>query len=158
MRVLGNAPPEIAGRPGVEFVGFVDKRVERERFVQVVASCDLGCLFSSREALGISTLEFLRVGVPVAGFAIEGLVDTLPIDASLRFDLRCDALAIATNIREVYSDEHQVQRLNAAALKWSRKVTWDRCIQELAAIWDGNQVDSPVRPWLENEDGSNERK
>ena len=148
VRVLGNAPPEIVGRPGVEFVGFLDKRAEPERFMDVVASCDLGCLFSCREALGISTLEFLRVGVPVAGFVVEGPADTLPLDAGLRFDLGCDSLAIAQMILRVYSDDHAVQHLNSAAIRWSQLVTWGRCIQELAAIWQNNPVDDPVCPWM----------
>ena len=33
----------------------------------------------------MSVLEFLRAGVPVAGYAVEGPAETLPPDAGLRF-------------------------------------------------------------------------
>src|SRR5690606_21783522 len=83
--VAGEAPPELRRAPGIEFAGFLDKGQDSEAFLRLLTRCDLGCLFSEREALGISTLEFLRAGVPVAGFAHEGMADTLPPDAGFRF-------------------------------------------------------------------------
>ncbi len=85
VHAAGNAPLEMARASGVRFVGFIDKHRDPARFLKFITGCDVGCLFSDREALGISTLEFLRAGVPVAGFAHEGPADTLPPDAGFRF-------------------------------------------------------------------------
>ena len=59
-----------------------------------------GCLFSKHEAYGVSILEFLRLGVPVAGFLHEGIADTIPPDAGFGFPKGASANAVAEPIVE----------------------------------------------------------
>jgi glycosyltransferase involved in cell wall biosynthesis len=137
VRAAGFAPRKLASRPGVEFMGYLDKRDGTARFADFLAGCDVGCLFSIREALGFSTLEFLRVGVAVAGFAVEGPADTLPIDAGFRFPPTASVVEVAGRF-ESYLRERSEQAVFAqAAGRHAERVTWDRCVRELQAIWAG---------------------
>lgn len=143
----GAAPEALAKRPGVRFVGRIDKTQDPLTFVRFLTGCDMGCLFSDNEALGISTLEFLRAGVPVAGFAHQGLDDTLPPDASFRVQLGADPEAIAEQFEDYLRDELRQATYRAAARAWSPLVSWERCISEMRELWETDTVRQPVRLW-----------
>ena len=115
-------------RANMDYTGFIDKRHNQKEFVEAISSCDLGCLFSSTEALGISTLEFLRVGVPVAGFYHQGLKDTLMEGASLRFAPTSSAIEIADGIEGLIRNNDYQEMLKQMACRYSEQVTWDQCI------------------------------
>lgn len=149
VRCAGHAPAGLERRRGMEFVGFIDKAREPGRFVKFLAGCDVGCLFSSHEPLGISTLEFLRAGVPVAGFAVEGLCDTLPPDAGFRFAPGTKAADAAEALRTAYADPLRVTGLRAAARAWSPLVTWERCLREWQELLATGRIEYPVQPWRE---------
>jgi len=148
-RVLaaGAAPPELKRNEGVEFVGFIDKSLKADRFLQFLTACDVGCLFSDREALGISTLEFLRAGTPVAGFAHEGPADTLPPDAGFRFPLGASAIEIADCFESYLRNEADQERFRENARRWSSLVTWTRCVREFQELWETGGIAKPVQPW-----------
>ena len=55
-------PRELTAVPGITWAGFIDKRREPERFIDLVTGCDVGCLLSRAEAGGISLREFARLG------------------------------------------------------------------------------------------------
>ena len=133
----GSAPPDLGRRPGVEFAGFIDKRSGPTEFARFLARCDVGCLFSEHEALGISTLEFLRAGVPVAGYAIEGPADTIPADAGFRFAAGEPADVVSATFDRYLRDQARQRSFREAAAGHARYVTWRRCVQELARIWAG---------------------
>jgi glycosyltransferase involved in cell wall biosynthesis len=135
VRAAGYAPSALAGRAGVEFVGFIDKRDGTARFADFLAGCDVGCLFSAREALGISTLEFLRVGVPVAGYALEGPADTLPADAGFRFPASATVGETADRFDAYLRDEAAQAGFRRAAAGYSGRVTWERCVREFDTLW-----------------------
>ncbi len=147
IRAAGAAPAEVARRSGVEWQGFIDKRSGPARFADFLAGCDVGCLFSEREALGISTLEFLRAGVPVAGFAVEGLADTLPPEAGMRFLPGTSLEQITERFSSAMEHPQMLTGFAARARALSEAVTWLRCIKELQQIWMGSAPDSQVRLW-----------
>jgi glycosyltransferase involved in cell wall biosynthesis len=147
VRAAGGAPAELLREPGLEFAGYLDKQKDPNGFLALLARCDLGCLFSEREALGISTLEFLRAGVPVAGYAHEGMADTLPPDAGFRFTLNASASDIADQFEEYLHNEMQQERFRDAAQRWSEYVTWERCVREFQELWATGKVANPVQPW-----------
>jgi len=148
VRSAGHCPPELARTRGLEYAGFIDKGREPARFGEFLASCDLGCLFSEREPLGISTLEFLHAGVPVTGFMVEGIADTVPPDAGFRFEPGTSAEIVAATLRDAFRDEDRVGRIRAAARAWSPLVTWDRCVAEWRELLTAGRVHRPVQPWL----------
>src|SRR5581483_7235418 len=98
-----------------------------------------------REALGISTLEFLRAGVPVAGYALEGPADTLPPDAGFRFAPGTPPAAVADRLDAYLRDEAEQTAFAAAARRHSGRVTWERCVREFQGLWDTGRLDDPVR-------------
>jgi glycosyltransferase involved in cell wall biosynthesis len=148
VRAAGNAPPELRSREGMEFHGSIDKSTHQQGFVKFLASCDVGCLFSDREAFGISTLEFLRTGVPVAGYAIEGPAETLPQDAGFRFRAGTPTDEIAEILAAYLDDETAHASMRDAAARYSPLLTWDRCVGEFERIWAGDCF-SPFRVALE---------
>ena len=147
VHAAGGIPAGLEPRSGVHFAGFINKKTDPERFVEFIARCDLGCLFSDCEALGISTLEFLRAGVPVAGFAHEGPADTIPPDAGFRFESGSTAEEIADVLDAYLRDEAQQNLMRRNAQKWSALVTWERCVREFEELWETGAVKNPVRLW-----------
>jgi glycosyltransferase involved in cell wall biosynthesis len=147
VRAAGICPRELLGLPGLEYVGFIDKARDPVRFLDFLAGCDLGCLFSDREPLGISTLEFLRAGVLVAGFEIEGLADTLPPDAGFRIAPGTRAADVAESIRAVLASPAKWAQCRRNARAWSRLVTWERCTAEWLELLQTGRVSAPVQPW-----------
>ena len=65
LHCIGRIPDDARRNPRVRFHGFLDKRSSLEQLVNIMASCDMGCLLSDVDASSIAVLEFLRVGVPV---------------------------------------------------------------------------------------------
>ena len=143
VRSAGDSPPDLAARPGVLFAGFLDKRTQTGAFLDLLGGCDVGCLFSGREALGISTLEFLRAGVPVAGYAIEGPAETLPPDAGFRFAPTDTPATIADRLDAYLRDEAEQARFAVAAAGYAGHVTWDRTVAEFADLWTGRPSGRP---------------
>lgn len=148
VRAAGHAPHDLQRREHLDFVGFLDKGQSPAAFVNFLSGCDVGCLFSSHEALGISTLEFLRAGVPVAGFAHEGIADSLPVDAGFRFSPSISIPEAADIFEEYIKNEAQQRRFYENAKRWSGLVTWERCIKEFEELWKTSHIKNPVRPWL----------
>ncbi|HTQ31388.1 MAG TPA: hypothetical protein VMI53_09270, partial [Opitutaceae bacterium] len=86
IRCAGGVPDGLAPDAGIEHWGFIDKHANASRFFDFLSGCDLGCLFSEAEASSIAVLEFLRAGIPVAGFVVDGMVDLFPPDGGFRFE------------------------------------------------------------------------
>jgi glycosyltransferase involved in cell wall biosynthesis len=147
VRVVGAESRDIPRSKFVEAAGFIDKRTDPGRFCDLVGSCDLGCLFSTHEAYGISILEFLRLGVPVAGFLHEGVADTIPPDAGFGFQTGASADAVAERLIEYARDEGARAAFRARAREWSPVVTWDRCTGEIEALLGGGAPSAPLQPW-----------
>ena len=147
VRCAGYCPTELRGERGLDYVGFIDKAREPERFLEFLAGCDVGCLFSEREPLGISTLEFLRAGVPVTGFMVEGVADTVPPDAGFCFASAETPAEVALTLCAAFRDERVVDRLRANARAWSPLVTWERCVEEWRELLSTGVVRHPVQPW-----------
>mgnify|MGYP000850900791 FL=1 len=145
VRAVGNCPEELKQVDGLEYVGFIDKQQNEGLLHRFLADCDLGCLFSKREPLGISTLEFLRVGVPVTGFAVEGLLDTLPPQGGLRFAPGASPEVVAETIAAVFSDDDTRHALRQAARQLSPFVTWDRCVREWRELLETGGISSPFK-------------
>jgi glycosyltransferase involved in cell wall biosynthesis len=147
VRCAGYCPAELSREPGLEYVGFIDKAREPARFLEFLVGCDVGCLFSGHEPLGISTLEFLRAGVPVTGFMVEGVADTVPPDAGFRFAPTATPVEVALTLSAAFRARAEVARLRAAARAWSPLVTWERCVCEWRELLTTGAVRDPVRPW-----------
>ena len=102
----------------------------------------MGCLFSSREALGLSVLEFLRAGVPVAGYAAEGPAETLPPGAGVRLPRgRAPRCGIADGLEALLTDPARLPAARRRAAELSPLLTWDRCLDEFQRLWAGERFE-----------------
>jgi len=128
IRFIGSRPPNLTSNSAIEITGFIDKQLEMERFVHLISSCDIGCLFSSSEAFGLSTIEFLRTGVPVAGFYHQGLRDTLLEGASFRFKPGDHPEEVADAFEQFIRNDDLRHEMKGRAWSYSNEVTWAACV------------------------------
>jgi glycosyltransferase involved in cell wall biosynthesis len=142
IRAIGFPPEQLPGMPGVECLGFIDKRTQFGPFLH---QCDLGCLFSAAEAAGLAVLEFLGVGIPVAGFAVNGLADLLPSEAGFRFSPGTKAESVADAFIAYLKDEDSQARLRGEARRLAPLVSWERCVTEFKELWARGSLAAPVR-------------
>lgn len=140
IKVIGNCPQELKDLSNIEYCGFINKQTDTERFISELASCDIGCLFSTDEALGISVLEFLRIGIPVAGFFHQGMADTLLEGASFRFPFSASAEMIALSFEEYLLNNQLKHEMRMKAQQYSNYVSWDRCIEEWKLLLEQNHT------------------
>lgn len=144
---IGLIPDDARHNPHVRYHGFLDKRFALQNIIDIMASCDLGCLLSDAEASSIAILEFLRVGVPVMATTVDGMEDLIPPDAGLRIDRNDPPEMIAERLAVYLRSPDKLMGLRARAQQWSEGVTWDRCVREWAELLQTGRVKNPVRPW-----------
>ena len=132
--VIGPKASTLPSHPALRAMGFIDKARELPRFVELVRSFHFGCLLSHAEASGISTLEALRLGVPVIARDVGGLRENVPEDAGLVLpaaqagDRLVDELAAMLSAPERYASMREAAR-NAAGY-----YSWDRTAREFLAL------------------------
>jgi glycosyltransferase involved in cell wall biosynthesis len=143
-RAIGFPPEDCPYADEVTCLGFIDKRTEFGPFLH---RCDMGCLFSSAEAMGSSILEFLGAGVPVSGFTVNGLNFVLPSEAGFRFAPGASPEEIASAFDEYMRDPSKQEAFRANAVDFSSMLTWKRCIDEFEELWRTGTVARPFRLW-----------
>jgi glycosyltransferase involved in cell wall biosynthesis len=142
IRAIGFPASQLPAGRQIEALGFIDKRTQ---FAPFLHSCDVGCLFSSAEAAGTAVLEFLGVGVPVAGFTVNGLADLLPPAAGFRFAAETSAADVAGAFREFLGDEGRQFHLRSEARRLAPSLLWERCVGEFRELWASGVISNPFR-------------
>jgi glycosyltransferase involved in cell wall biosynthesis len=142
IRAIGFMSGDCPFQDEVECLGFIDKRTQ---FLPFLHSCDIGCLFSSAEAAGIAVLEFLAVGVPVAGFTVNGLNDLLPEKAGFRFPPATSPEEVALSFDGYLRDQDRQATLRSNAREFAGLLTWRRCVDEFTTLWETGRLDNPFR-------------
>lgn len=142
VRAIGFPGNELPAGSEIESLGFIDKRTQFGPFLH---SCDVGCLFSNAEAAGIAVLEFLGVGVPVAGFTVNGLADLLPSEAGFRFAAGTPSGDVADAFHDYLQDETRQERFRSAAQRLAPSLRWERCIREFRELWETGNLSNPFR-------------
>ena len=135
--VIGNLPPEYQGHPHIRPAGFIDKFGEAGRFIETLASCDLGCAPSHEEPMGIAPLEYLRLGIPVLCTAAGGLIDVCDAAGPASILLGKDATAeeIASVLENLAREPDARQSMRDHAWKRKEHFRWERTVLELERIW-----------------------
>jgi len=131
--IIGPDPSTIPFHPAVRAIGFVDKARELPRFVALARSFHFGCLLSRAEASGLSTLESLRLGVPVIATAIGGLAE-LPEDACLLMPIERTSESIAKELDAVIRAPERYATMREAAERAGRYYSWDRAAREFIGL------------------------
>jgi glycosyltransferase involved in cell wall biosynthesis len=134
LRVIGADPPELRGKPGVELVGYVNKRLDMRRFIELVATCQLGCLLSSSEGLGISLLEFLRLGVPIVASRIEGTREIVRDEFGILVEPSASVEEAASLLKRLARDEVEYGRLCDGARLARDWASWRRAGADLCTV------------------------
>jgi glycosyltransferase involved in cell wall biosynthesis len=137
--VVGPDPSRMPAHPALRALGYVHKGRDIERFVEIVRSFHFGCLLSRIEASGFSTLEYLRLGIPIITTAVGGIVD--PKDAGLRFPLAADGEEIAAALADVLAHPDRYATMRRAAARDGVEFSWDRTAKEMLSLLDGSSPD-----------------
>jgi len=87
---------------------------DRADAVEVIAACDVLCLSSRTEGLGLVVLEAMSVGVPVVATAAGGVVELLDDGVEGRLVPVGDASALADGLLELLGDAELRARMGAA--------------------------------------------
>ena len=94
----------------------------------------------SVEASGFSTLEYLRLGIPIVTTAVGGIVD--PKDAGLRFPVDADGEQIAEALAGVLREPDRYAAMRKTAARDGVAYSWDRTANEMLSLLDGTSRDT----------------
>jgi glycosyltransferase involved in cell wall biosynthesis len=149
--VIGPDASELPEHPALRPMGFIHKARDLPRFVEVVRSFHFGCLLSHAEALGISTLECLRLGVPVIATAVGGIVDTVPRGAGLLIPAEGTSERLADELVAVLETPERYARMREAAREVAAFQSWDRAAREFLTLLETSGFGSadPVQAAVE---------
>lgn len=123
-------PAPLQQVPGVNWLGFLDKRKEAKRFFDLVASADVGCLLSRAEAGGMVLREYHALGLIVMGTAAGGSPEHMFADAGRAFAPEDNSETMAKWIVQLIDDHDYYASLRQAAWKHRSQATWDETVQQ----------------------------
>lgn len=134
LHVIGKCPPEIAERDGIIHFGLIDKRVEMDRFIEIIRNVDIGCMLSHAELAGIALLEFLRMGVPIIATDVGGIPDIVELGAGHLVSPDISPGELAQRLARMLDDPERLAELQENA--WGRRhnASWRRAVQELKRV------------------------
>lgn len=139
LRVIGCAPEllpaELRDVDGVEWLGFIPKQQSAQRYLDAVASCDVGCLLSHAEAGGICLREFHALGLAVIAPDVGGSPDHALAGASHLVSPESRDEEIAALIICLSRDRAAVQQLRDASWHRRHEVLWPHAVDQLKVIW-----------------------
>lgn len=134
--VLGHTQDTLPRHPALRPQGFIDKNGDTRRFAELVRSFHFGCLMSDVEALGISTLEALRLGVPALGTRVGGIVDTISPCCGFLVSFARAAEETTDIIEGFYRAPERYQVLAAHVAEHAPHYSWARTIRDFQALPD----------------------
>jgi len=121
---------------GVNWLGRIDKFADPSGFVSLVASADLGCLLSRREAGGISLREFARLGVPVIAPNTGGAPEYNVSEAAFLVSPDDTDESIAEIICKLDNDRELVVHARQAAWSARYEADWSHSVRRMAEHLD----------------------
>ncbi len=139
--VIGYLPEEYKQHPAVRWLGFIDKRYDEKAFIKSVMTFDLGCLLSYAEGLGISTLECLRLGVPVLGTDVGGITDCVPAKAGMLSPVNARPEEIASAVQPLLQQPDLYKSMRIEARRIRGHYSWARTVSQFTDLW---RTDSPT--------------
>jgi glycosyltransferase involved in cell wall biosynthesis len=128
LQVMGceraSLPAHLQNVPHVEWLGFINKKSEMQRFLDTVASADVGCLLSRAEAGGMVQREYHALGLIVLGTAVGGAPEHMFADAGKAFAADASAEQIAGWLIQLASDHGYYSQLRRSAWERREQATW----------------------------------
>jgi glycosyltransferase involved in cell wall biosynthesis len=133
--IIGDCPNHLRNEPVVEWLGIISKATHMREFVSAIDTFALGCLPSYAEPLGISTLECLRLGVPVMGTRVGGIPDCVPKEGGFLVEPDSTAEQIANAIDARVFDGSVYRQLVRGAIAEMDHVSWGATAGRFVEIW-----------------------
>jgi glycosyltransferase involved in cell wall biosynthesis len=134
--VIGRCPPQIAQQEGVTDFGLIDKRLDMDRFIEIVRTVDLGCMLSRAELIGIAYLEFLRMGIPIIATDVGGTPDIVELGAGHLLSPEIAATELAQHLAGLIDQPTRVAELHERAWRQRHNASWRRAVRELKVVLD----------------------
>jgi glycosyltransferase involved in cell wall biosynthesis len=134
-------PEHLRATEGVEWVGFINKRAEADRFLRTVADADAGCLLSRAEAGGIAFREYHALGLAVIGTDTGGAPEHMLPQASVMVSPDATPDEIAATLLELERDETRLAALRDAAWSLRHTVSWAETVRRIASFWPYPKTD-----------------
>lgn len=127
-------PSEYAIADDVIWAGFIDKRRELNRFLDLIAACDVGCLLSRAEAGGISLREFAMVGLPTLAPDVGGAPEYVLEGASSLVGPSASDETIAAIIVDLARNRQELARRRRLAFERRQEASWNLTIAEIGGL------------------------
>jgi glycosyltransferase involved in cell wall biosynthesis len=127
-------PSFLQRTPSVTWAGFIDKRRDPLHFINLVGSCDIGCLLSRTECGGISLREFHRLGLASIAPNTGGSPEHALRDACTLVSPQAKDDEIAKVLIELASKPSLVASQRSAAWRQRDTMTWDHTVARLKEI------------------------
>lgn len=138
MQVMGcertTLPVHLQNVPHVEWLGFINKKTEMQRFLDTVASADVGCLLSRAEAGGMVLREYHALGLIVLGTAVGGSPEHMFADAGMAFAPDANADQIAAWLIQLATDHGYYSQLRRTAWERRQQATWLETVRQWRTI------------------------
>lgn len=138
LRIIGCELSNMAVDPGdidgIEWLGFVDKRNDSERYLGLVAECDVGCLLSRAEAGGIGLREYQALGLAVFGPDTGGSPDHVLREASVLVKPEESDEMIASKLIELAMNPEKLERMKQHAWKHRHVMLWASSVKRIMEI------------------------
>ncbi|NPV00804.1 MAG: glycosyltransferase family 4 protein [Brevinematales bacterium] len=114
----------------VTFFGFVD---ENKKF-ELMARSWVYAIASEKEGWGLTVMESSAAGLPVVGYRVEGLVDSISDGYSgyLIDNGRIDLMA--EKIMELFADPSLRDKMSKNAVIWASRFSWENTAMEFYEI------------------------
>ena len=132
--VIGHTHETLPAHPALRPLGFFDKARDMAGFVAAVRRFHFGCLLSSIEALGISTLECLRLGVPAIGTEVGGIPGTIPEGAGFYVKPERAGEELADKLEQLVKSPEAYAQMRRRVRECASWATWDRVLGEFGPL------------------------
>lgn len=138
--VVGPLEQSLPRHPAIRGMGFINKSTHLSDYVQLVQSFHFGCLFSTAEAFGISTLECLRLGVPAIAHRVGGIPATLPEGLGHLFTPGTTPQAVADVLERYIQDPDRYIELRQRVAARAQEFSWNNTVHKFVQLWQGSDA------------------
>lgn len=138
LRVIGcdreKVDERLRATPNVDWIGFIDKRADAARYVELVGGCDVGCLLSRAEAGGIGLREYHALGLAVIGPDVGGSPDHVIPEAAIMIPPDRSDEDVAATLVALDHDRERVAAMKAVSRARRREVLWSEAVRSMGEL------------------------
>lgn len=137
LRVIGPRKKDLPKHQSLRYLGFLDKNLNLNNFVDELRTWHFGTLFSEAEAFGISNRECMLLGVPIICHDIGGISSTLPkSDYGMIFKPNPAPLIVYKWVMDILCPYDNYIELRKKLFRKRKEFSWENSIASLKGILD----------------------